>query len=564
MATVPNGDPFVVSTLRQAGAQALRQGAPEAAVAYLRRALDEPPALAERADVLYELGVAELNTDASAAMEHLERAVEEIDDIIRRPDVALGYLRALVVLGRHQAANDLLRSTSDLFRDIDPQMHWRLEGRLIIWSQFDPELYTLAKQRLSMIDPRELSGGVGAGVLLGAWAIVEARRGVSRVSAIDYAERALASRAFEEPGERLNVISPLRALMLAGEVEQAARGYDAAILSAQNGGDLLTPAALQLFRGRLRSERGELLAAEEDLRPLDQAAFHSSPDFQAYRAAFLAEVLLERGETDEAEALVTPPIAANPGYRIDLLVARGRVRLETARPEQALADFLEAGSIATAAEIEDPAFAPWRSLAAFALHRLGRRSEAVELAREELARSRTWGAPRTIGVSLRALGLLEGGQTGELLLREAVEVLADSPARLEHARALVDLGAQLRRDNSRSEARKLLRHGVELAHQCSATALVTRGNDELAATGAPPRTILLSGLDALTASERRVAQMAADDLSNKEIAQTLFVTVKTVEQHLGRVYRKLEIDSRRQLATALARQKPRRLSEPAH
>ena len=160
-----------------------------------------------------------------------------------------------------------------------------------------------------------------------------------------------------------------------------------------------------------------------------------------------------------------------------------------------------------------------------------------------------------MGVSLRALGLVEGGQAGELLLREAVEVLADSPARLEHARALVDLGALLRRGNSRSEARKLLRQGVELAHRCGATALVARGNDELAATGAHPRTVLLSGLDALTASERRVAQMAAEDMSNKEIAQALFVTVKTVEQHLGRVYRKLDIGSRQR-----ARRSTRRAS----
>ena len=130
-------------------------------------------------------------------------------------------------------------------------------------------------------------------------------------------------------------------------------------------------------------------------------------------------------------------------------------------------------------------------------------------------------------------------------------MLADSPARLEHARALVDLGAALRRGNSRSEARQLLRQGVELAHRCGASALVERANEELAATGAHPRTILLSGLDALTASERRVAQMAAEDLSNKEIAQALFVTVKTVEQHLGRVYRKLDISSRRQLGAAL-------------
>jgi DNA-binding CsgD family transcriptional regulator len=220
--------------------------------------------------------------------------------------------------------------------------------------------------------------------------------------------------------------------------------------------------------------------------------------------------------------------------------------------DEALADFLQAGNFAKSIEILNPAYVPWRSHAALVLRELGRAEEARALAREELALSRSWGAPRTVGMSVRALGLVEGGEADELLLREAVEVLAESPARLEHARALVDLGALLRRGNSRSEARKLLRQGVVLAHQCGATALVISGNEELAATGAHPRTILLSGLDALTASERRVAQMAADELSNKEIAQALFVTVKTVEQHLGRVYRKLDISSRRQLSAALA------------
>ncbi len=148
-------------------------------------------------------------------------------------------------------------------------------------------------------------------------------------------------------------------------------------------------------------------------------------------------------------------------------------------------------------------------------------------------------------------GLVEGGPAGEQLLREAVEVLEGSHARLEHARAVVDLGAALRRGNSRSEARKSLRAGVDLAHGCGASPLVKRANEELAATGAHPRNVWFSGRDALTASERRVAQMAAEELSNKEIAQALFVTVKTVEQHLGRVYRKLEISSRKQLSAAL-------------
>src|SRR5204862_433921 len=94
---------------------------------------------------------------------------------------------------------------------------------------------------------------------------------------------------------------------------------------------------------------------------------------------------------------------------------------------------------------------------------------------------------RTIGISLRVLGLVEGGPVGEQLLREAVDVLEASPARLEHARALIDLGAALRRRNNRSEARQLLRQGIELAHTYGGNALVERAlaqADELAVLSA--------------------------------------------------------------------------------
>jgi DNA-binding CsgD family transcriptional regulator len=185
---------------------------------------------------------------------------------------------------------------------------------------------------------------------------------------------------------------------------------------------------------------------------------------------------------------------------------------------------------------------------------LERRDEALALAADEVELAREWGEPRALGASLRALGLVEGGKVGEELLREALAVLLDSPCRLEQARVLVDLGASLRRENTRSEARRHLRDALELADWCGATALFDRANDELAATGAHRRTIMLRGVDALTASERRVAKAAAEGASNKEIAQALFVTVKTVEMHLSRVYRKLELSSRAQLADALDQQ----------
>jgi DNA-binding CsgD family transcriptional regulator len=193
----------------------------------------------------------------------------------------------------------------------------------------------------------------------------------------------------------------------------------------------------------------------------------------------------------------------------------------------------------------------WRSHAALAQRALGSGDGGVALAREELGLARRFGAPRSIGIALRAAGLVEGSERGIELLREAVTVLEGSQARLEHARALIDLGAALRRANQRVSAREYLRPGVELAHSCGAHALMERAREELAATGARPRRIMLVGVDALTASERRVAQLAADGLTNVAIAQALFVTQKTVESHLRSSYQKLAISSRKELDIAL-------------
>ncbi|MGH3794034.1 MAG: helix-turn-helix transcriptional regulator [Pseudonocardiaceae bacterium] len=145
-------------------------------------------------------------------------------------------------------------------------------------------------------------------------------------------------------------------------------------------------------------------------------------------------------------------------------------------------------------------------------------------------------------------GVVHGGQDGQALLHEATDVLSRSPARLEYAKALVDLGAALRRSGRRLESRRYLHRGVELAHICGATPFVGRGWTELRASGARPRHVVPSGPAALTPSERRVAELAATGYSNRDIAQALFITTNTVEVHLTRTYRKLSINGRAKLA----------------
>jgi DNA-binding CsgD family transcriptional regulator len=149
------------------------------------------------------------------------------------------------------------------------------------------------------------------------------------------------------------------------------------------------------------------------------------------------------------------------------------------------------------------------------------------------------------------LGLVIGGERGIEKLRASVELLEQSPRRLELAHALVELGAALRRANRRADAREPLSRGMELAHRCGAVPLVARARAELQATGARPRRLVLTGVDALTAQEHRVAELAAEGLSNPEIAQALFVTRRTVETHLRHAYQKLGIGTRHELTQAL-------------
>jgi DNA-binding CsgD family transcriptional regulator len=155
-------------------------------------------------------------------------------------------------------------------------------------------------------------------------------------------------------------------------------------------------------------------------------------------------------------------------------------------------------------------------------------------------------------MAMRSVGLAAGGGSpGIDRLSEAVTILEATPAKLECARAQVDLGAALRRHGSISDARRVLSRAMELAYRCGATALARRARDELQATGARPRRYVLRGVESLTPSERRVAELAAAGRTNREVAQALFVTPKAIEYHLANAYRKLDIESRQELSGAL-------------
>ncbi|MGH2804684.1 MAG: helix-turn-helix transcriptional regulator, partial [Thermoleophilaceae bacterium] len=272
--------------------------------------------------------------------------------------------------------------------------------------------------------------------------------------------------------------------------------------------------------------------------------------------AYLCQAYLERGELERAAAALELPEGEEAWSDSILwmlyLEARGRLALERRAPEAALAEFRRAGELAESMQLENPAVLPWRARAAEAMRALGRDAEARRLADEDLRRARAFGTPWGLGVCLRARGLVEGGTDAVDWLRQAVEALEQGPNRLERSRALVDLGAALRRAGRKREARDTLRHGMNLARDCEALALVRRAEEELRASGARLVQRELSGVEGLTPSERRVAHMAASGMSNREIAAALFVTLRTVETHLTHSYRKLEVDSRAELRKRLS------------
>jgi DNA-binding CsgD family transcriptional regulator len=231
--------------------------------------------------------------------------------------------------------------------------------------------------------------------------------------------------------------------------------------------------------------------------------------------------------------------------------ARALLRAATGRRREALEDLRECGRLEAEWAIATPALTSWRSHAAPLVAASGRTQEARDLVADELDRASAFGARRPLGVALRAAGRVHDGAERLAFLEQAADVLTGSEARLEEALALTDLGAELRRGGRRGDARRRLRDAMELARACGADAASARAHDELVAAGARPRRDPLESRSTLTASELRVARLAAEGLRNREIAQTLFLTEKTIEVHLTSAYRKLDIGSRSQLPRAL-------------
>ena len=276
----------------------------------------------------------------------------------------------------------------------------------------------------------------------------------------------------------------------------------------------------------------------------------TEPETRATLALALLDIDDAAG-AEEALALDDPERWDGITHKALFLHAQGHVLLTRGKLRESLDAFRAAGEIAGSAGAGNPSFCAWRSGAALAEAALGNREAARALAQEEVDLARLFGAKRAIGIALRVVGLVEGGRPGLERLREAVWVLGGSGARLEYARALTELGGASRRAGMTTDAREQLRLAMDAAAECGAAGLLKRARDEMIAAGGRPRRERVTGPAALTPQERRIADLVAEGLSNREIAQSLFLTRKTIETHLTNVYAKLGIHSREELLPLL-------------
>ena len=542
---------WAIERLRQAAERARGRGSPQAAVAYLRRAFAEP-APSRRLPLLVDLSHAAWRAYDTAAFEGIsEDPVAEIEaDPAAFMEAGPDLSAWLFSTGRLDAARALADAGIEAERDageLDRALEHEI-GLLAIFHIEPDEALARLERYGNAVEPG--TRGERLWLAMRGWWMHFA--GGPAAAAADLAERALDDGALLAEQPDLPVVGQaILVLLRADRLDRAEVMIDALEKDARRRSSLGSLAIAGGLRSQLALRRGEVGSAVEDARaalaiPREQGIIVALP----IGTAFLLDALVQIGAHDEAESEIEAS-----GLVGDLPVhfwftparwSRARLRAAQGRRDEAIADLRFA--------LEQPLPVDYAVDSALAelLAAEGETAEAKRLAAAGVARARDWGTASAIGIALRAQALVDGGTDAIERLREAVAALADSPNRLEHARALTDLGAALRRANQRSEARDLLAEAMEMAHRGGATSVAERAATELAATGAKPRRVMLSGVESLTPSELRVCRMAADGMENREIAQALFVTVKTIETHLTSAYRKLDIGSRRELPDALS------------
>jgi DNA-binding CsgD family transcriptional regulator len=552
----PEAQPASVATLREAATRGLARGDAPVAVRLLRRALAEPPPAATRPGVLLELAEAEMQSGHPGARTHIDAALALLREPAERVEALALLARLHLQRGEHEASARALQEALALV-EADDAIAQALIADELSATLFQAPLRARAAARVAPLLAAARNGRTPEHPgLLAHLALRLALAGGSPAQVRALAEQATANNPLVDSasyGMLMGIV--IQALACVDELNVAERIADDALALARRRGSLLTYASASFHRAIPRYHRGAL---DDALADLDQALTASSEGWDAARgwiAALQAHVQIARGDLPAAKAA----LATGQGVAVTSLghpivrFAHAQLALAERAPAAALAEAQAVGrQLTDGFGIDHPGFVPWRSTASEAAIALGQHDRAERLATDELILARQSGVPRAIGRALRNAARVADGQRSIARLHEAIAVLEPSPSVLERVEATVGLGAALRRAGQRVAARAPLRVGLQLADTIGAAPLAETARQELRATGARPRRVAWTGADALTPTERRVALLATDGLTNPQIAQALFVTSKTIQTHLAHTYRKLGINSRHQLTEALA------------
>jgi DNA-binding CsgD family transcriptional regulator len=539
----PSGDNALVATLIAAADRSLERAAPDEAVGWLERALAEDAREPAPAELMARLGFAKTIRRDPSAIEDLGRAHELAEDPELRIRVAVSLAEVLALSGRWDAAVGFITEAERELRGDSAELEAEVAAVasvLMLNDSAHAAGFGSQRDRYAEIAKGQWWACRALAVMLG----YEAASSGRVRDALTFAEQALEGGQLlaERGAGGWATTLVLGTLIITDELDRTLVVIGDAEAAARASGSALGLFAVAGNRAWLHARQGDLATAESDLTALIDFAREAGLLMGVTTLLFyLIDVLLERetlaGIAELLERTELSPDFLRSASGAHLLEARGRLRLLRRDHASGVADLRAAGETNTALGF-GPVYSTWRSSLAVALASADR-EEARTFAAEDLELARPTGLARPQGIALRALGVVEAGDGGIELLRQSVATLEDAPAPLEHARSLVELGSALRRANQRRDSRAPLVDGYRLAHRCGAQRLASRAEDELKAAGGRRPRLSVTGRDALTASELRVANLAATGATNPEIAQDLYISVKTVETHLSRAYLKL-------------------------
>jgi len=550
----PTADEWSAELLERAALVHAKEGQYEFAVRCLARSLDESPDASTRSRRLLELSSAEAAMGRPTALDHLREAAELGVDPIELADATYRCLRAFAQESYPPETVATLRHLEAQLGEGHVDLRIWIEIVLSTWDQQPPALPASTPAIESVLLRKHTERTRLDRLALAHLAYVKtfASDQATAEYVADLAEQAVGAVDLQLD-DCTSIVVAARAvasLVRAGRFEVADRLGLLAQTAAVRDDQQTAVAEFSTVLAYSHFLQGNLDEAEVECRRALAAMEGRSWASRPMSLGVLAATFIEEGRSREAASVLMDAVSDSIPRTIAELFAleqRAKLKMLEGRIDEALKDLLLAEQGAEALGVRNPAVTSWRCVAATALCAAERTTEARDLARENLELARAFGAPWALGMALRTAAEV-GDPVDRLgLLTEAAGVLEPAGASLECAKATIDLGSVLISQGRQDEALSTLRRGADLAFRCRAQPLADRAARELRAAGARPRRLALMGSDALTPAERRVAELAAGGMINARIAEALFVSEKTVEGHLTRVYQKLGRRSRTNL-----------------